>query len=161
MFRRIMFESGPVQASGSRIFAIAHLSARAIMALIAMGSLLIIAPAKSEEKAASADEPERWSVLLTYGEDACPESTEGEIVVCAHQPESERYRIPKAVREQEREEEAQYATSWTAQFQNHEDEARLGRPNSCSAVGTNGFTGCQAAFLRDWFAQRNTDSAEK
>ena len=50
--------------------------------------------------------------------------------------------------------------SWTAQFQNHEDDARLGRPNSCSTVGTNGFTGCQAAILRQWFAERNVDSVE-
>ncbi|WP_373492515.1 hypothetical protein [Parasphingorhabdus sp.] len=94
--------------------------------------------------------------MVTYGDDDCPESTEGEIVVCARQPESERYRIPKAVREQEKEEEAQYAQSWTAQFQNHEEEGRLGRPNSCSVIGTNGFTGCQAAILRDWFAERNS-----
>ncbi|NCN83270.1 MAG: hypothetical protein GW808_14080 [Sphingomonadales bacterium] len=120
-----------------------------------------MSPAQSAEPNAPADQTERWSVLLTYGGDECPKSTEGEIVVCAHQPESERYRIPKAIREKEKEEEAQYAMSWSAQFQNHEEEARLGRPNSCSAVGTNGFTGCQAAFLRDWFEQRNIDSDEK
>ncbi|MEH6789847.1 hypothetical protein [Parasphingorhabdus sp.] len=95
--------------------------------------------------------------MLAFGEDECPESIDGEIVVCARQPEEERYRIPKSVREKEKEEEAQYASSWSAQFQNHEDAARLGRPNSCSPVGTNGFTGCQAAVLRDWFAQRNQD----
>jgi len=137
------------------------LSARSFVAFLATGSLLIISPAKSAEPNAPADETERWSVLLTYGEDECPESTEGEIVVCAHQPESERYRIPKAIREKEKQEEAQYAMSWSAQFQNHEDDARLGRPNSCSAVGTNGFSGCQAAFLRDWFEQRNIDNDEK
>jgi len=128
---------------------------------LATASLLIMSPAQSAQPNAPADQTERWSVLLTYGGDECPESTEGEIVVCAHQPESERYRIPKTIREKEKEEEARYATSWSAQFQNHEDEARLGRPNSCSAVGTNGFTGCQAKFLRDWFEQRNIDSDEK
>jgi hypothetical protein len=140
---------------------IGKFSDRAIFALLATGSLLIVSPAKAEEAAPVPDEVERWSVLITFGEEDCPESTDGEIVVCAHQPESERYRIPKAVREKETEEEAQYASSWTAQFQNHEEDARLGRPNSCSVVGTNGFTGCQAAFLRDWFAQRNIDNPEE
>jgi hypothetical protein len=140
---------------------IVNFSARAIFTLLAMGSLLIEAPAQSEEPDSSTDAVERWSVLLTYGEDDCPESTEGEIVVCAHQPEAERYRIPKAVREKDKEDEAQYAMSWSAQFQNHEDDARLGRPNSCSAVGSKGFTGCQAAFLRDWFAQLNIASPEE
>ena len=131
---------------------IVKFSARSIFALLVMGSLLVALPARAEETPAG--EAERWSILVTYGEDDCPESTEGEIVVCARQPESERYRIPKAVREKEQEEEAQYAQSWTSQFQNHEEDSRLGRPNSCSAVGTNGFTGCQAAILRDWFAER-------
>jgi len=143
------------------MMAIVNFSVRAIFALLTMGSLLIVAPAKSEEANRTNDAVERWSVLITYGEGDCPESTAGEIVVCAHQPEAERYRIPKAVREKDKEDEAQYATSWSAQFQNHEDDARLGRPNSCSAVGSNGFTGCEAAFLRDWFAQRNIDSPEE
>ena len=97
-----------------------------------MPFLLIVLPAKAEEINPTAGEAERWSILVTYGEDDCPESVDGEIVVCARHPEEERYRIPKAVRDREKEEEAHYAMSWTAQFQNHEDDARLGRPNSCS-----------------------------
>ncbi len=121
---------------------------------------MTLSPVKAEDSNVTSGEVERWSILVTYGEDSCPEATSGEIVVCARQPEAERYRIPKDVREKEKEEEAQYAMSWTAQFQNHEDEARLGRPNSCSVVGTNGFTGCQAAALRQWFAERNLDNPE-
>jgi len=128
--------------------------------LLVTGALLTVLPAQAKDANATADDPERWSILVTFGDDICPESTDGEIVVCARQPEEERYRIPKDIREKEKEEEAQYASSWTAQFQNHEDEARLGRPNSCSVVGTNGFTGCQAAALRQWFAERNLDSSE-
>lgn len=136
------------------------LSHQLTLALLVTGSLLTLSPVQAKDSNATADDTERWSILVTYGEDSCPESTNGEIVVCARQPEAERYRIPKDVREKEKEEEAQYAMSWTAQFQNHEDEARLGRPNSCSAVGTNGFTGCQAAALRQWFAERNLDNPE-
>jgi len=143
------------------MIAIGKFSACTLFALLAAGSLLGLSPATAAETDAPAVEAERWSILVTYGEDDCPKSTEGEIVVCANLPEEERYRIPRAVREKEKEEAARYSTSWTAQFQNHEDEARLGRPNSCSPVGSNGFTGCQAAFLRDWFAQHNSGSVEK
>tara|TARA_R110002094_G_scaffold219266_2_gene191149 strand:- start:1193 stop:1678 length:486 start_codon:yes stop_codon:yes gene_type:complete len=159
MYRSIGTESKP--ATGSRNNAIDHFPARAFFAVLATGLLSILSPANAAETDPAASEAERWSVLVTFGEDDCPESTQGEIVVCAHQPEEERYRIPKAVREREKEVEAHYAMSWTAQFQNHEDDARLGRPNSCSPVGTNGFTGCQAAFLRDWFAERTVDSVKK
>lgn len=137
-----------------------NLSHQLTLALLVTGSLLTLSPVQAKDSNATTDDTERWSILVTYGEDSCPESTNGEIVVCARQPEAERYRIPKDVREKEKEEEAQYAMSWTAQFQNHEEEARLGRPNSCSAVGTNGFTGCQAAALRQWFAERNLDNPE-
>jgi hypothetical protein len=27
-------------------------------------------------------------------------------------------------------------------------------PNSCSAIGSNGFTGCTAQMLQQWFAER-------
>jgi hypothetical protein len=143
------------------MIAIDNFSARASLALLATGLQLIVSPAQAQEATSGTDEGERWSILVTFGEDDCPESIDGEIVVCARHPEEERYRIPKAVRDREKEEEAHYAMSWTAQFQNHEDEARLGRPNSCSTVGTNGFTGCQAAILRQWFAERDVDNVEE
>ena len=160
MWQLVLTESEPVPATGSRTIAIDPFSARAFLTLLATPTLLIVSPANAGEVDLAASEPERWSILVTYGEDDCPESTEGEIVVCARQPEEERYRIPKVVRDREKEEEAFHATSWTAQFQNHEDQARLGRPNSCSSIGTNGFTGCQAAILREWFAERNIEGRD-
>ena len=45
------------------------------------------------------DKPERITSLIVYGEDPCPQSEGEEIVVCARRPESERYRIPKKLRE--------------------------------------------------------------
>jgi dihydrodipicolinate reductase len=97
--------------------------------------------------------PERLSVLVTFGEEECPEpESEDEIVVCAKQPESERYRIPKDLRKTE--EELAVDHSWSSTVALHEDAARAGRPNSCSVVGTNGFTGCQSARIRQWFAER-------
>ena len=38
------------------------------------------------------------SEIIVYGTDPCPRSTDDEVVVCARKPESERYRIPEALR---------------------------------------------------------------
>ncbi len=101
------------------------------------------------------DTPERFSVLVTYGDDECPEAEEDEIVVCAPQPESERYRIPKKLRKTE--EDLTGEQSWSSRVATHEEVARTSRPNSCSVVGTNGWTGCQASIMRQWFDERRND----
>jgi hypothetical protein len=103
--------------------------------------------------AAPLDTPERINVLVTYGEDKCPEAEGDEIVVCAHHPESERYRIPKELREAEAEEEAG-GQSWSSALASHDEAARPALPGSCSVVGTQGSTGCQAAIMRQWFDER-------
>lgn len=51
--------------------------------------------------------------------------------------------------------------SWSAQVESYENVARLSRPDSCSAVGSYGYTGCTAAALRQWFAERQLIAAEK
>ncbi|GAB5488933.1 MAG: hypothetical protein Pars2KO_25030 [Parasphingorhabdus sp.] len=102
--------------------------------------------------------PERFSVLVTYGADECPEAEGDEIVVCANRPESERYRIPKELRQQ-REDERAISHSWASTVELHDEASRVERPNSCSVVGTNGFSGCQQALIRRWFAeQREKDN---
>lgn len=99
------------------------------------------------------DGRQRWSFPVTYGDEDCPEPEADEIVVCARLPESERYRIPAPLRTPKRDTPAMGA-SWTAQVESHENIARLTRPDSCSVVGTYGYTGCTAAALRQWFAER-------
>ena len=109
-----------------------------------------------ETAPAAAIENERWSFLITYGEEDCPEAQEGEILVCAERPESERYRIPSTVYKKP---ELPHTgdQSLTAANETLEGFARLSRPNSCSVVGSNGWTGCQAAALRQWFAEKRED----
>lgn len=97
--------------------------------------------------------PERFSVLIAYGEEECLEAEGDEIVVCANRPESERYRIPKELRQQ-REDEKAISHSWTSTVELHDEMSRVERPNSCSVVGTNGFSGCQRAMIRRWFAEQ-------
>ena len=54
---------------------------------------LFASPALAQDQAG-----DRVNQLVIYGDDPCPQSTEGEIVVCARKDESERYRIPETLR---------------------------------------------------------------
>lgn len=128
---------------------------QAIMLLLA--SLLIPAmPLRAQAMVApnsdDSSRAERWSFLTTIGEEQCPQSSGDEIVVCAEVSESDRYRIPKNLRQTQI--ETASAQSWTSVVETLDDGARAGRPGSCSAVGSYGFTGCLAAALRQWFAER-------
>ena len=101
----------------------------------------------------STQPPEKISFLATFGEEKCPEAIDpDEIVVCATAPEGDRYRIPKDLRKTE--DEAQASQSWTSAVESLDEGARETRPNSCSVVGTGGFTGCTQAMLREWCASR-------
>jgi hypothetical protein len=99
-----------------------------------------------------AEEPaQRSSTLLVYGDDKCPESSEDEVVVCARRPESERYRVPKSLREKQR---LPGGIAWGQQVAQMEEATRFTRPNSCSVVGSGGQTGCFAQSIMQWLADR-------
>ncbi|MEA3004244.1 MAG: hypothetical protein QOH81_3032 [Sphingomonadales bacterium] len=102
---------------------------------------------------AAAEIPERTTNLLVYGDDPCPSSTDEEVVVCARRPENERYRIPKPLRDKERRTDPA-STSWASHWAGVEDMTRYTRPDSCSPVGSFGFTGCTQAMLRQWWQER-------
>ncbi len=93
------------------------------------------------------------STVLVFGDDPCPKGKGDEIVVCARQPESERYRIPKRLREQPRDLTGP-SQSWTSKVATLEDVTRFTRPGGCSPVGTNGQTGCTQALLHQWYLER-------
>lgn len=105
------------------------------------------------------DGTQRWSFLVTYGDEQCPPPVGDEIVACAQLPESERYRIPPPLRE--RREDAVGGQSWTAHVENYQEVARLARPDSCSVIGSYGYSGCTAAALRRWFAERQLNKAKE
>jgi hypothetical protein len=102
--------------------------------------------------------PQNISTLVVYGSDPCPRSKDDEIVVCARQPENERYRIPKALRDKRKKEAP--AESWTARVRTMDVVSQRGLPNSCSPIGTNGQTGCFRQFQEFMRAQRQADKAE-
>lgn len=102
-------------------------------------------------------EPTKMTTLIVYGDDACPRSSDEEIVVCAREPESERYRIPKKLR---RVKPSAAGRSWGDRAQVLEMVGRRGNPNSCSPIGSNGQTGCMAQFLRQAREERQQAQLE-
>ncbi len=122
--------------------------------LIATLLLATAAPAIADaDLATHATPPERISFLVTFGEDKCPEAVGDEIVVCAPAPESDRYRIPKNLRDTE-EDAVSGGSSWTSAVESLDGYSRAVLPNSCSVNGSNGFTGCTKAALDQWHAER-------
>ena len=106
---------------------------------------------------AFAEAPHRTRSAVVYGNDSCPTAAADEIVVCAREPESERFRIPKRFRSPPKDDAVSQA--WGSRVATLEDAARTARPGSCSAVGAGGQTGCTAAMMRAWFAERRANAA--
>lgn len=122
-----------------------------------LAALALTAPALAQDDgslAQSGEPPQRTSVLYTYGDEPCPEPQGDEIVVCAQQPESERYRVPKELREELKDDAPVGGGSWASAVEGYDNVARASRPNSCSPVGSYGFTGCASAAMREWFEAR-------
>ena len=90
------------------------------------------------------------SEIIVYGTDPCPRSTDDEIVVCARKPESERFRIPEALRQGG---SLQSRQAWAARAKQFETVGRTGI-NSCSPVGPAGFTGCTQQLINQAFNER-------
>lgn len=102
---------------------------------------------------------EKISTLVVYGSDPCPRSSDDEIVVCARQPESERYRIPKRFRG--RAYNAARDGSWAGTAKVLDYVSREGRPGSCSPSGTWGQSGCFQQFLAQARAEREADGKDQ
>lgn len=61
----------------------------AATAALAGGLATLPAPALAQQAGSQSE-------VVVYGSDPCPRSTESNIVVCVHRPETERYRLPKS-----------------------------------------------------------------
>ena len=104
--------------------------------------------------ALAAASPAATVATTVYGNDPCPKGKGDEIVVCAREPESERYRIPKRFRAGPRVESGPSA-SWASRVEGLEAAQRSTRPNSCSPVGSYGQTGCTQAMIHQWYLERH------
>ncbi|MFT3967373.1 MAG: hypothetical protein QM690_15975 [Sphingobium sp.] len=107
----------------------------------------------------AAEPDERIQALVVYGDDPCPQSDDGSIIVCARKPEGERYRIPKELRDKAHKDKMLQVGSqgWANNVQSLEVAGQVLLPNSCSAIGSNGFGGCSLAALRQWYAERQLE----
>jgi hypothetical protein len=113
-------------------------------------------PAMASHDARQGQPESRALTLVVYGNDPCPTGDDGTIIVCARKPESERYRIPKEVRAKPAD-TAPAAQAWGSKVQTLDAASAIQLPDSCSAVGTNGATGCSMAALHQWYAERQMD----
>ncbi len=105
------------------------------------------APAWAQEEG---EPPEREASVVVYGDDPCPRSSEEEVVICARQPEDDRYRIPEPLRRSSKPPEL----GGISRIEALEDAQRDTRPGSCSVVGSFGHTGCTQDLIRQWQADR-------
>lgn len=106
------------------------------------------------QDAQAGEPPERSVTAIVYGDDPCPEAKdEEEIVVCARRPDSERYRIPKELRNVG---DPLSETAWGARAETLDDASRSNLPGSCTTVGTYGQTGCRRQQLDDWYEERRS-----
>lgn len=127
------------------------------MRLILAASLLITSIPLAAD---TGKPPERYATTTVFGSDACPAPKGDEIVVCARMPESDRYRIPKALRKKKRLDSGPSA-SWASRVRTLEDAQRFTRPGSCTAIGSFGQSGCTQAMINQWFEDRQRARAEK
>ena len=120
-----------------------------------LAAAAFIATAGFASPAAAQDEAgERVNMVIVYGDDACPQSTAEEIIVCARQSENERYRIPESLRFSEDPENQ----AWARRVENLEMVGDFGAL-SCSPVGAGGFTGCTQEMIAKAYADREEGSS--
>ena len=104
---------------------------------------------------ALAQDSDRISEIIVYGNDPCPRSTDDEVVVCARKPEGERYRIPERLRSTG---SRQSREAWAYRARALETVGATGI-NSCSPVGPAGFTGCLTKVIREAASEREETEA--
>ena len=119
-----------------------------IAALPMLAGLAFAAPALAQD---SAPEP-KMNMVIIYGDDQCPESSDDTITVCARKAESERFRIPEPLRESV----SPQNEAWNNKVIAYETVGRSGTA-SCSPVGAGGFTGCTGMLLKQAAGDKATD----
>jgi hypothetical protein len=143
--------SGPVFATGETDVRPNLIAASALAPL-----MLALIPAASAQDAAPAEDAagEKVNQLIVFGDDPCPASTGNEITVCARKEESERFRIPKALRESG---DLQKNEAWNNKVLAYETVGATGK-QSCSPVGPAGWTGCAQKLINNAYAEKAESS---
>lgn len=97
---------------------------------------------------------EKVNQLIVYGDDPCPQSSADQITVCARKGESERFRIPEALRGDPLSPKNE---AWTERVEAYETVGAQGIA-SCSPVGSGGATGCMAKLIDTAYAEKRQGS---
>ncbi|MEJ5977056.1 hypothetical protein WG901_10455 [Novosphingobium sp. PS1R-30] len=95
---------------------------------------------------------EKVNLVIVYGQDACPQGKDDEITVCARKEESERYRIPEALRGSD----SPRNDAWNNKVLAYETVGRTGT-QSCSPVGAGGALGCTQQLINRAYAEKGQD----
>jgi hypothetical protein len=119
----------------------------AASAMMLAGFALPAAPALAQRA--------KVSEIIVYGTDPCPRSTDDTVYVCARKNESERFRIPEALRSGG---SLQSRQSWAERARVFETVGATG-VNSCSPVGPAGYTGCSRQLTRQAFRELREDAS--
>ena len=114
----------------------------------AMAAALAPAPASAQEEAG-----DRVNMVIVYGDDACPASSDNEITVCARKAEGERYRIPEKLRSSDSPDNV----AWAERVERLETVGRFGTL-SCSPVGAGGVLGCTQDMIDAAYKAREEGS---
>lgn len=90
--------------------------------------------------------------LIVYGNDRCPENQ-----ICVRAPESERYRIPRPLRQGTL---APQDQPWAKRAASVASAGAATGTGSCSNTGAGGWTGCWSQMMRDSKAANTQAAAE-
>lgn len=122
-------------------------------ALLAVTAALTAMPALAQAPAVGPTDEPRVSQVIIYGDDPCPQSTDPEVItVCARLSDEERFRIPPNLRNDPNNPVNQ---SWAQRALELSYVGRTGT-ESCSTVGSGGWTGCFNQIVRQARADRAT-----
>lgn len=116
------------------------------VATIAIGGAVL--PAAAQDAGG-----DKVNQVIVYGDDACPQSDENTITVCARFDESERYRTPPNLRV----DISPRNESWTRNALSLEIIDRFGVMN-CTPEGAGGTLGCTMEMIQAAYADKQTSS---
>lgn len=121
-----------------------------IFAATLLASAVIASPPVAAQDVAG----DRVNMVIIYGDDACPESTEAEITVCARKAEDERFRIPETLRQSDSGDNV----AWAQRVESFETVGASGTL-SCSPAGAGGITGCTDQMIKAAYAEKANASS--
>ena len=119
-----------------------------LFALIAIGAATWIVPTPAAAQVQD-------QVVTVYGNDPCPSSNGQEIVVCRKAPESERFRIPKSLRDSEPATQSLGGTAVAAMRTTGGTGVQV---QSCNAIGAGVNAGCFQKEADAWKAQKRAET---